>query len=61
MSAAPNRPDQSDRWGRPFGSKRVHVIDASVLPTIPSTTITLSVMANAHRIATAVARNEVPS
>ena len=43
---------ESDRWGRPFGFKRVHAVDSSVLPSIPSTTLTLSVMANAHRIAT---------
>ena len=41
----------SDTLGRPAGLQRVHVVDASVLPTIPATTITLSVMANAHRIA----------
>ena len=43
-------PDTSDLLGRPDGLRRVHVIDASVLPTIPATTITFSVMANAHRI-----------
>lgn len=42
---------ESDRLGRPAGARRVHVIDASVLPAIPATTITLPVMANAHRIA----------
>jgi choline dehydrogenase-like flavoprotein len=42
---------ESDRYGRPYGFSRVHVVDASVLPSIPATTITLSVMANAHRIA----------
>jgi choline dehydrogenase-like flavoprotein len=42
---------QSDTLGRPFGQHRVHLIDASVFPSIPATTITLSVMANAHRIA----------
>jgi hypothetical protein len=31
----------------------VHAVDATVFPTIPSTTITYSVMANAHRIASA--------
>jgi len=41
---------QSDLLGRPAGLERVHVVDASVLPTIPATTVTLSVMANAHRI-----------
>jgi choline dehydrogenase-like flavoprotein len=42
---------ESDIWGRPNGLRRVHAVDASVLPTIPATTITLPVMANAHRIA----------
>ncbi len=44
-------PGQSDRLGRPAGLARLHVVDASSLPAIPATTITLSVMANAHRIA----------
>ncbi len=43
-------PLQTDALGRPRGWKRVHVVDATVLPSIPATTITLSVMANAHRI-----------
>lgn len=42
---------ESDSLGRPFGWSRIHVVDASVLPTVPATTITFSVMANAHRIA----------
>lgn len=50
MSSSPDRL-QSDVLGRPAGMKRVHLVDASVFPTIPATTITLSVMANAHRIA----------
>lgn len=44
-------PFESDLAGRPYGFKRVHLADASVFPSIPSTTFTLSVMANAHRIA----------
>ncbi|MEZ5914255.1 MAG: GMC oxidoreductase [Parvularculaceae bacterium] len=43
---------QTDIHGRIFGANRVHVIDASVFPSVPATTITFSVMANAHRIAT---------
>lgn len=42
---------RSDSLGRLAGIERLHVVDASVLPTIPATTITFSVMANAHRIA----------
>jgi choline dehydrogenase-like flavoprotein len=43
-------PFESDTLGRPHGWRRVHAVDATVLPCIPGTTITLSVMANAHRI-----------
>ena len=39
-----------DPLGRPQGWSRVHAVDASVLPSVPATTITFSVMANAHRI-----------
>lgn len=52
MRAHPEQLD-TDMLGRVPGWNRVHLIDASVLPSIPATTITLSVMANAHRIATA--------
>ena len=41
---------EADIFGRLTGMQRVHIVDASVLPSIPATTITLSVMANAHRI-----------
>ena len=42
---------ETDILGRPAGLHRVHLIDASVFPSIPASTITFSVMANAHRIA----------
>ena len=41
---------ETDTIGRPAGWRRVHAVDATVLPSIPATTITLTVMANAHRI-----------
>ncbi len=41
---------ETDCLGRPRGWSRLHIVDASVLPTVPATTITFSVMANAHRI-----------
>ena len=41
----------SDPMGRVAGWKRIHLIDASVFPNVPATTFTLTVMANAHRIA----------
>lgn len=43
-------PLETDVFGRVQGLKRVHVVDASVFPSIPATTITLTAMANAHRI-----------
>ena len=43
---------ETDRLGRPAGLRRVFLVDSSVFPSIPSTTISLSIMANAHRIAT---------
>lgn len=45
-------PGQSDIFGRPRGFVRTHIVDASVLPSIAATTITLTAMANAHRIGT---------
>jgi hypothetical protein len=43
---------ESDISGRLPGFSRTHVVDASVFPSIAATTITLTAMANAHRIAT---------
>jgi choline dehydrogenase-like flavoprotein len=47
---------ETDLLGRIPAWERVHLIDASVFPSLPARTVTLSIMANAHRIATAVAR-----
>jgi choline dehydrogenase-like flavoprotein len=41
----------SDRLGRVRPWQRIHLVDASVFPNVPATTFTLTVMANAHRIA----------
>jgi choline dehydrogenase-like flavoprotein len=41
----------SDRLGRVGPWRRVHLVDASVFPNVPAMTFTLTVMANAHRIA----------
>jgi choline dehydrogenase-like flavoprotein len=38
-----------------MGSSRVHIVDASVFPTIPAGPITFTIMANATRIAHALA------
>ena len=50
MSEKPGR-FGSDLAGRPTGFSNVHVVDATVFPSIPAPNLTLSVMANARRIA----------
>ena len=51
MRRSPGRLE-TDVLGQFPGLPGVHFVDASVFPSIPATTITLTVMANAHRIAT---------
>lgn len=46
---------ESDILGRPGGLTRVHAVDSTVFPSVPATTITFTVMANAHRIGTEAA------
>lgn len=43
--------DEVDIWGKPVMFERVHFVDGSVLPSIPAGPITLTIMANAYRIA----------
>lgn len=42
----------TDGLGRPAGWSRVFIVDSSVLPSIPGTTLAYTTMANAYRIAT---------
>ncbi len=44
---------ETDILGRPTGFSKVHIVDATIFPSIPATTITLTVMANAYRIGSA--------
>ncbi len=41
---------ETDVFGRPAGLRRIHAVDSSIFPSISATTITLTAMANAHRI-----------
>jgi len=50
MSSEPHAPTDTDDVGRPFGWKRVHLVDTASLPAIPATTVGLLTMAHAHRI-----------
>jgi len=50
MLARNGAPIDTDVLGRPRGFERTHVVDASVLPSIPATTLALVTMANATRI-----------
>jgi choline dehydrogenase-like flavoprotein len=49
MSKTPQG-SQSDIYGRPYGLKKIHIVDASIFPSIPASTITYTVMANSYRI-----------
>jgi choline dehydrogenase-like flavoprotein len=50
-ASAPKDGLESDILGRVQPWHNIHLVDASVFPTVPATTFTLSIMANAHRIA----------
>ena len=54
MSTRPQGEYSTDLLGRPRGWERVHVVDSSIFPSIPSTTVALLAMANAVRIAKTV-------
>ncbi len=45
---------ETDAWGQLPSLPGVHVVDASVLPTVPASPTAFVVMANAHRIASEV-------
>ena len=45
---------QSNLLGSPSGFSNVHIVDSSVLPSLPASTITFTTMANAARIASEV-------
>ena len=49
-ASRPRSTFSSDRVGRVGAWKRIHLVDGSVFPSVPATTFTLTVMANAHRI-----------
>ena len=46
----------TDRTGRLAAWDRIHLVDASVFSEVPATTFTLTIMANAHRIASEAVR-----
>ena len=47
----PQAPEyHTDTSGLLNGTNNIHIVDASVLPSIPAQTITFTIMANAHRI-----------
>ena len=48
---------ETDALGRLTGFQRMHLVDASVFPSIAGTPVTFTVMANAHRIASEAARH----
>jgi choline dehydrogenase-like flavoprotein len=51
MTKAPSDEMHTDLLGRPKGWQQIHVVDSSVFPSLPATTVALLAMANASRIA----------
>jgi len=51
MRKNPSADLETDPLGRPFGWRRVYLVDGACMPSIPGTTPTFTIMANAHRIA----------
>jgi choline dehydrogenase-like flavoprotein len=51
MTKAPSDEMHTDLLGRPMNWNRIHVVDSSVFPSVPATTVALLAMANATRIA----------
>jgi choline dehydrogenase-like flavoprotein len=54
MKVRPQRELDTNLHGTPMGFSRVHVVDSSVFPSVPGTTVGLLAMANATRIASEV-------
>ena len=50
MRTNPSEPFETNSYGQLACWKNVHVIDSSLFPTIPATTMVLTIMANAWRI-----------
>ncbi len=57
MRLFPKFENETDLLGTPKGWHRIHVVDSSVFPSIPGTTVGLPAMANAWRIASEVNLN----
>lgn len=56
MREQPTRRYETDRFGKIYGTRHVHAIDASNFSSLPSKNHTFTIMANAMRIAEHVAR-----
>ena len=54
MRNVPKEETDTNTYGNPKGYTRLHVVDSSILPSLPGTTIGLLAMANAARIASEV-------
>lgn len=51
MRRTPATEVETDVWGRPKECRRIFAVDSTILPAIPASTVTLTAMANAWRIA----------
>ncbi len=60
MRATPKKNTDTDTLGRPRGYQNVYLVDSTTFPSVPGTTIGLSIMANAYRIGTLADVSEGP-
>ena len=54
MTDRPRMPWETDLFGIPKNWKRLSIVDSSVFPSLPATTVALLAMANSRRIASEV-------
>jgi ferredoxin len=54
------QPGETDRLGRPFGLKRVYVVDSACFSDLPAEHLTYTIMANAMRIADEATGKDLP-
>jgi hypothetical protein len=51
--------NNTDIYGRPYGLKRFHIVDSTVLPNIPAGSFTSYVIANSIRIIRSIYKDKL--
>ena len=50
MKKIPKNETETNLLGNPVGWQKIHIVDSSIFPSLPATTIGMLAMANAYRI-----------